>query len=73
VRLPVVCGEALIRLGDLIVADDDGVCVAPRAWCAEREAKEAKVRVRLQAGERSLDIYAVRQQLAAKGLKYLDE
>jgi 4-hydroxy-4-methyl-2-oxoglutarate aldolase len=80
VNVPVVCGEAVVHAGDLIIADDDGVCVVPRARaaavlqaCAEREAKEAKVRDRLKAGELGLDIYAMRDKLAAKGLKYVDE
>ena len=65
--------------GDLIVADDDGVCVVAREQAqavldksAAREKKEAAVRARLKAGELGLDIYDMRGRLAAKGLKYRD-
>lgn len=77
VNVPVVCAGMLIHPGDVIVADDDGVVVvargdaeAIRQKSAEREAREAKVRARLNAGELGLDIYGMREKLAEKGLKY---
>lgn len=80
VNAPVVCAGALIRPGDVIVADDDGVCVVSRTEaestlqkCAAREDKEAKVRERLKAGELGLDIYGIREKLAQRGLVYRDQ
>ncbi len=77
VNVPIVCAGQAIQPGDVIVADDDGVCVVARADAAAvlaasvaREAKEAAVRTRLQAGEVGLDIYGMREKLAAKGLIY---
>jgi 4-hydroxy-4-methyl-2-oxoglutarate aldolase len=80
VNLPVTCAGALVRPGDAIVADDDGVCVVARDQAEDvvtrsvaRESKEAAVRQRLANGELGLDIYAMRADLAALGLVYIEE
>ncbi len=79
VNVPIVCAGATVNPGDIVIADDDGVCVVPRDSAAsvaqkglERSENEESKRARLKAGELSLDIYDMRQALLDAGLEYVD-
>ena len=79
VNVPITCGGARVNPGDVIVADDDGVCVVPRAHAREaqqrsdaRLAKEAETRKVLASGELGVDRYGLRQKLADLGVEYVD-
>lgn len=77
VNIPITCAEEIINPGDVIIADDDGVCVV-RFSEVEEVLKKSKLRIqnenekkeRFKKGELGLDIYEMRERLKNKGLKY---
>ncbi|MFG2015262.1 4-carboxy-4-hydroxy-2-oxoadipate aldolase/oxaloacetate decarboxylase [Actinomadura geliboluensis] len=79
VNVPITIGGQVIRPGDVLLADDDGVVRVARESAAEavraaraREEKEAATRAAFQRGELGLDRYGLRARLAGMGIEYVD-
>jgi 4-hydroxy-4-methyl-2-oxoglutarate aldolase len=78
VNVPIVLGGQTIHPGDVVLGDDDGVLVVPRADVPRaltagqaRIDKEAASRAAFQTGELGLDRYGLRDQLPDFGIEYV--
>jgi 4-hydroxy-4-methyl-2-oxoglutarate aldolase len=79
VNVPIVIGGQLVKPGDVIRADDDGVVVVPREEAAgavtsarARTDRETATRERLAAGELGVDLYGLRTTLDALGVETVE-
>ncbi|MGI5328247.1 4-carboxy-4-hydroxy-2-oxoadipate aldolase/oxaloacetate decarboxylase [Actinomadura nitritigenes] len=78
VNVPVTIGGQVVRAGDAVLADDDGVVRVPREQVADaveaaraREKKEQATRAAFQKGELGLDRYGLRDRLPGMGVEYV--
>jgi 4-hydroxy-4-methyl-2-oxoglutarate aldolase len=78
VNVPIAIGGQIVRPGDAIVADDDGVvCVRREDVAAGITASQARVdkeeaaRTAFRAGELGLDRYGLRDRMKEFGIRYV--
>lgn len=79
VNIPIICGGQQINPGDVVIADDDGICVVPYEnaqivadAAQKRESFEGEKRAKFEDGVLGLDLYNMRPGLEAAGFKYYD-
>jgi 4-hydroxy-4-methyl-2-oxoglutarate aldolase len=80
VNLPIVCGGVTVNAGDVVVADNDGVVIVPRARAAEiaekaqeRAAKEERTREQLRDGQLTMDLWGFRPRMKELGVEYVEK
>jgi 4-hydroxy-4-methyl-2-oxoglutarate aldolase len=79
VNIPIICGGQQINPGDIVIADDDGICIVPYEnaqivadAAQKRESFEGEKRAKFEDGVLGLDLYNMRPGLEAAGFKYYD-
>ena len=79
VNIPIICGGQRVEPGDVVIADDDGVCIVSRKDASQvakkankRVDQENKKRERFKNGELSIDLYNMRDRLKDSGLVYVE-
>jgi 4-hydroxy-4-methyl-2-oxoglutarate aldolase len=79
VNIDVVCAGALVRPGDIVIGDLDGVVVVTRETAAEvlklanaRIENEVRKRQQLGSGELGVDVLGLRPKLKDLGVEYID-
>ncbi len=79
VNIPIICAGQQINPGDIVIADDDGICVVPYEnaqivadAAQKRESYEGEKRAQFESGVLGLDLYNMRPGLEAAGFKYYD-
>src|SRR6476620_1235381 len=79
VNIEVVCAGVLVRPGDIVIGDLDGVVVVKRETAADvlklgtaRIENEVKKRRQLASGELGVDALGLRAKLKELGVEYID-
>ena len=79
VNIEVVSAGAIVRPGDVVIGDADGVVVVKREHAEaistlgqKRIEKEAMSRARLKTGELGVDFYGLRAKLKELGVEYVE-
>ena len=80
VNVPIICAGELVRPGDVIIGDPDGVCVVRKEnakevneAAIEKLRKEEESREHFKKGELSIDFDGKREMIARLGIEYIDE
>lgn len=76
VNVPISCGGVVVRPGDIIVGDDDGIAVVPLSRaveilekCRATLKKEQEILAGIQSGKSLFSLLDLREKLAALGLE----